>query len=69
MTFANFLLIVAAILVVIIIALIFSYLSIMAKESKRKSEQAKKEGTETTKIKIAKEYTINSIFDFMEFEK
>ena len=55
-------------LVVIVVVLIFVYLSISAKE-KKLTEQQKQEIDRYTVSKIAKEYSIGSIFDFMEFDK
>lgn len=63
----SFLLIIAAILVLVIITLTFVYLSISAKEKQEKKKKEEEEGYETSKI--AKNYSVSSIFDFMEFDK
>ena len=55
-------------LVAVIIVLIFVYLSISAKE-KKLTEKQRQEIDRYTVSKVAKEYSIGSIFDFMDFDK
>lgn len=62
----SMLTIIAIILVVVIFVLIGVWIFIVAKE-KKKGNKEQSEEKETTKNKVA--YNINSIFDFMEFEK
>lgn len=62
----SILTIIAIILVVVIFVLIGVWIFIVAKE-KKKGNKEQSEEKETAKNKVA--YNINSIFDFMEFEK
>ena len=63
----SMLTIIAIILVAIIFVLIVVWIFIMAKEKKKEKTEEKTEEKEATKNKVT--YNINSIFDFMEFEK
>ena len=63
----SMLTIIAIILVAIIFVLIVVWIFIMAKEKKKEKTEEKTEEKEATKNKVT--YTINSIFDFMDFEK
>ena len=62
----SILTIIAIILVVVIFVLIGVWIFIVAKE-KKKGNKEQSEEKETAKNKVT--YNINSIFDFMEFEK
>ncbi len=63
----SMLTIIAIILVAIIFVLIVVWIFIMAKEKKKEKTEEKTEEKEATKNKVT--YNINSIFDFMDFEK
>ena len=67
MAINSILLIIAAILVLMIIVLTFIYLSMTAKEKQEQKKKEEKEGFANSKI--AKSYSVGSIFDFMEFDK
>ena len=75
----NFIILLYAILGILIVAVIILaivYINIVSKEKKRTKEEEKaisiKNSTETntnSNLKVAKEYTKESIYNFMEFEK
>ena len=58
----------AVVLVLVIIVLIIVYLSMNAKE-KKENEKKMQEIDRYTVSKVAKEYSVGSIFDFMDFDK
>lgn len=67
MTFNGILLGIAALLVVVIIALAIVYFVMGSKEKQQIKEKEENDAYATTKV--AKAYSVNSIFKFMEFEK
>lgn len=71
MALSSILSLAIVVLIILIIVLALVYLSISIKEKNNKKENKQKEASEeeNTKEKIAKSYTKESIFNFMEFEK
>ena len=67
MTISSILVIIALILVLAIIVLTIILFALNAKEKQELKEKEEKDGFTSTKV--AKEYSVKSIFDFMEFEK
>ena len=70
MNLMQILFLVATFLVIVIIVLLFVYLKMSSNEKKQKNEKQKNEKQKTDgKTKVYKEYTIDSIYNFMEFDR
>lgn len=69
MNLMGILFLVSAFLIVVIIVLALVYLKILLSEKSKNKPSIQKETKETEKVKTYKEYSVESIYDFMEFDK
>lgn len=69
MNLMGILFLVLIFLVVVTVVLALVYLRISLNEKSKNKSSAKKESKDTEKIKAYKEYSVESIYDFMEFDK
>lgn len=69
MNLMGLLFLVLIFLVVVTVVLALVYLKISLSEKSKSETSAVKESKDTEKVKAYKEYTIESIYDFMEFDK
>ena len=66
---ANLLMIILVVMIIVLVSLIIAFLVIRAKSKQKDKPQKEAATPDTNKSKVQQLYNVQSIFNFMEFEK